>query len=103
MFPCSNCGKELDDKDGKNIIASISGSLMGDETIEFYFLCPACDRYTLKIVHDRFCGETTSRTEGSYIRAEIEDRIALINQCNESWNKKCRCDAHKKYFDGWLD
>jgi len=103
MFPCSNCGRDLGENGGKNIIASISGSIMGDETIETFFFCPACGSYTLEIVHDRFCGETTSRTEGPYTRAEIEDRIALINQCDEPWNKKCRCDAHKKYFDGWLD
>ena len=103
MFQCSSCGKELDDKDGKNIIASISGSIMGDETIETFFHCPACDGYSLEICHDRFCGETTTRTEGPYRRADVAERIALIKQCAEPWNKKCRCEAHKHYFQGWLD
>lgn len=36
MIPCSKCGKDQNEKDGKNIIASISGSIMGDEMIERY-------------------------------------------------------------------
>jgi hypothetical protein len=27
----------------------------------------------------------------------------LIKQCPEPWNKKCRCEAHRAYFGGWLD
>ncbi len=103
MIPCNCCGRDLAEKSGKNVIASISGSIMGDELIETFFHCPECDAYTLEICHDRFCGETTTRIEGPYSLADIEDKIALINQCDEPWNKKCRCEAHKKYFDGWLD
>lgn len=103
MLHCSQCGIELEEKGGKNFIASISGSIMGDEVIESFFHCPVCDSYTQEICHDRFCGDTTTRVEGPFILAEIKDKVELIGQCDEPWDKKCRCEAHQKYFEGWLD
>lgn len=103
MIRCSKCGMDLEDKAGKNVIASISGSIMGDETIETFFHCPACDSYTLELCHDRFCGDATARMEGPFILTDVEERIALIRKCAVPWDKTCRCDAHRIYFEGWLD
>jgi len=36
------------------------------------------------------------KTEGDVL-------IDLIKQCDEPWNKKCRCKAHQSYFQGQLD
>ncbi|RPH97004.1 MAG: hypothetical protein EHM72_14070 [Calditrichaeota bacterium] len=103
MLMCSRCGKDLKESGGDNVIASISGSIMGDEMTETFYECPKCHHYTLEICHDRFCGETTCNTQGPYSLAEVGSRISLIKQCSEPWDKKCRCEAHVRYFDGWLD
>ena len=34
---------------------------------------------------------------------EDSDRVALIRKCAEPWDKKCRCDAHRDYFNNTLD
>jgi len=103
MMPCSHCRKDLDGNQGKNLQASISGSIMGDETTESYFLCPQCGCYTLEIQHDRFCGESEVRYEGPIPPGDAGQRIALIKKCDTPWDKKCRCPAHLDYFDDWLD
>ena len=36
-------------------------------------------------------------------KAEGDAKLALIKRCDQPWNKKCRCDAHREYFGGWLD
>jgi hypothetical protein len=103
MMPCSQCGKDLDENQQTTLKASISGSIMGDETTESYFLCPHCGAYTLEIFHDRFCGEPDVRYEGPVSPTAAAQRITLIEGCETPWDKKCRCQAHKTYFDDWLD
>ncbi|MBP1695663.1 MAG: hypothetical protein H6Q41_851 [Deltaproteobacteria bacterium] len=38
-------------------VASISGGIMGDETIESYYFSSECEAYIVEIYHDRFLGE----------------------------------------------
>ena len=84
-------------------LASISGSIMGDEHTDSYFLCPVCKVFTLVSWWDNFTGEETMSRSGPLSRAEGEDRIALIGKCSRPWDKKCRCEAHCAYFHGALD
>ena len=76
---------------------------MGDEYIESYFYCDECDVYTLEIYHDRFLGEDDIRYQGPISKEKGEEIIKLIQQCEQPWDKKCRCEAHKKYFGDSLD
>ena len=103
MIKCTKCGKDLDGRDRSVRMASISGSIMGDEYIESYYLCSQCGFYTLEIYHDRFLGDEDVFIKGPMQKQEGDARVELISRCSEPWNKKCRCDAHQSYFDGNLD
>jgi hypothetical protein len=100
---CAQCGKAFDPEIREGRVASISGSIMGDEHIETAYFCRACGQYTIEVVRDRFLGETEISVFGPLSKAEGDARVALIRECVEPWNKRCRCAAHWKYFDGWLD
>src|SRR5512147_1994829 len=84
-------------------IASISGSIMGDEHTDSYFLCPVCGLYTLASWWDNFTGEETLNVSGPLAPQEAKAQIELIKQCPQPWDKKCRCEAHRAYFRGTLD
>ncbi len=84
-------------------VASISGSIMGDEHTDTYFLCPVCRVYTVASSWDDFTGVETMNMTGPVSREEGDGRVALIRQCATPWDKKCRCDVHRAYFQGALD
>ena len=97
---CIQCKKAFLDADW---VASISGSIMGDEHTDTYFLCPVCGVYTIASCWDNFTGVETMNSTGPVSREEGDRRVALIRQCSTPWNKKCRCKAHCTYFRGTLD
>ena len=103
MMKCSQCGKSLGEGEQDARVASISGSVMGDEYIESYYFCTDCDVYTVEVYHDRFSGEDTVATRGPVPKEEGDAKVELIKQCAKPWNKKCRCKAHRSYFGKWLD
>jgi hypothetical protein len=76
---------------------------MGDEHGDSYFLCCACNMYTVKSWRDNFTGVESVTVSGPLARAEGDGRIALIRQCPQSWDKHCRCEAHRAYFNESLD
>jgi hypothetical protein len=84
-------------------IASISGSIMGDEYTDSYFLCPVCGVYTVAMWRDSFTGAETMRLSGPTARREGDERVDLVRKCSRPWDKKCRCDAHRIYFNDTLD
>ncbi len=102
MIRCSECGTELDRQD-ENRVASISGSIMGDEYTDTYYFCSRCEVYTVEVYHDRFLGEDEVSIRGPLSKSEGDAKVKLIRQCQEPWDKKCRCEAHQSYFQGSLD
>lgn len=100
MIQCSKCQRVLE-KDCREV--SISGSIMGDEYIDSYYLCQPCQVYTVEVYHDRFLGEDEVSFRGPLSQDEAQAKIDLIRQCSEPWNKKCGCPAHREYFGDWLD
>ena len=96
---CAQCKKEIMDEPR----AAISGSIMGDEVTDVYYFCPDCRVYTVDVCRDRFLGEEEASVRGPLKEAEGDEQVALIQQCSESWDKKCRCPAHRAYFGEWLD
>jgi hypothetical protein len=103
MIRCSQCEREFDRKGEDKFVASISGSIMGDEYIESYFFCNTCGLYTVEIYHDRFLGEDEISARGPVSKSEGDAKVTLIQRCPEPWDKKCRCEAHRAYFGLWLD
>jgi len=103
MIACSKCGKELEGKEGGDRVASISGSIMGDETIDSFYFCNNCGVYTIEGYHDRFMGDEEVSTRGPLSKEEGDEKVRWIKECSEPWDKKCRCPAHQAYFGGWLD
>jgi hypothetical protein len=81
----------------------MSGSIMGDEHTDSYFLCPDCGMYTRVSWWDNFTGIETVNGSGPFSKEEGESQVALIGRCTEPWNKRCRCPAHVEYFRGALD
>jgi hypothetical protein len=102
MIKCSKCGGELGGEN-KGAVASISGSIMGDEYTDTYFFCEKCGVYSMVKERDRFCGEEVLTTAGPLSKEEGDQKVALIRRCKELWNKRCRCEAHISYFGPWLD
>ena len=76
---------------------------MGDEVTDSYFLCPMCGVYTVAKWWDDFTGEETMNLAGPVSKEEGEVRIELIRKCSRPWDKKCRCQAHREYFNDTLD
>jgi hypothetical protein len=103
MICCRVCGKEFRPGENSGHVASISGSIMGDECIESYYFCEECQVYTVEVYFDYFSGEEVSNVYGPIDKNTGDEKIALINRCPEPWNKKCRCSAHLEYFQGTLD
>ena len=97
---CTGCGSSLDRADRA---ASMSGSVMGDEHGDVYFLCPACGMYTVETWWDNFTGVETVEVSGPLSAEAGAGRVALIRQCSRPWDKTCRCNAHREYFGDALD
>ena len=100
---CLHCERDFAEDGAERPVASISGSIMGDEYIDSYFFCNRCQVYSVEVYHDRFLGEEEIFLRGPLSKAEGDAKVALIQECAEPWDKKCRCSAHQKYFDGALD
>lgn len=76
---------------------------MGDEHSDAYYLCPACQTYTVVATWDNFTGEETVNESGQLPKSEGDERVNLIRKCPQPWDKKCRCPAHLAYFNNTLD
>jgi hypothetical protein len=81
-------------------LAFICGQIFGDEYIESYYLCTACNVYTVEIYHDRFLGESEATVSGPVTRERGDALISIIRACPDPSDKKCACEAHKRYFEG---
>ena len=97
---CVQCSRPFT---GQERVASISGSILGDEHTDAYFLCPTCDVYTVAAWHDNFTGTETVRISGPVSRTAGDERVGLIGACSHPWDKKCRCEAHRDQFRDALD
>lgn len=100
MMNCIKCNREFLKEEH---IASISGSIMGDEHTDSYYLCPVCRVYTKASWWDNFTGVETMNLSGPIPEQEGNERIELIKKCSRPWDKKCRCEAHREYFNNTLD
>ena len=100
---CLQCGAVFPEHDNESQIASISGSIMGDEYTDLYYLCNQCGAYTVETVYEPFLGDEQHTVKGPIPRTEGDAKVALIRQCQRPWDKKCRCTFHRAYFGDSLD
>ncbi len=100
---CSKCMTDFPDDDSGAPVASISGSIMGDEHTDVYYLCPHCGFYTVVHVYEPFLGEDQRSVRGPLSREEGDAKVAVIHGCKEPWDKKCRCSSHRAHFRDTLD
>jgi hypothetical protein len=100
---CAKCGKDIDREEAKGWTASISGGIMGDEYTDSYYFCEDCGVYTVEVYRDSFLGDGEASTRGPLSKVEGDEKVRLIKECPEPWDKKCRCAAHLTYFQGCLD
>ena len=98
MIRCGSCGARLDPEGGPGPAAHITGEVLGDEVTDTWFLCQACDAYTVEVVRDRFLGDPESWVRAPVPRAEGDERVRLIRRCVEPWDKRCTCPAHRACF-----
>lgn len=97
---CMKCNRTFSKEDN---IAAISGSIMGDEYTDVYYLCPSCRAFTVAHWRDNFTGTESMYASGPLEEEQGMERVALIRRCSEPWDKKCRCAAHRAYFGDSLD
>jgi hypothetical protein len=100
LMQCIQCKRPFPDEE---LVASICGSIMGDEHIDSYFLCPVCGVYTVSSLRDSFTGGESESVSGPVSKQEGDKQVALIRQCSKPWSKRCRCEAHRRYFNDRLD
>jgi len=84
MLKCSQCGKDLDQEGKDGRVASISGSIMGDEYSDSYYFCSQCEVYTVEIYHDRFLGEDEVSMRGPVSKSEGDAKVELIRSKGRS-------------------
>jgi len=100
---CVQCKKEFQKEGESKMVASIAGSILGDECIESYFFCKDCGVYTVEVYWDMFSGDESSSIQGPISKEEGDEKVGLIRKCSRPWDKKCRCKAHREYFGDSLD
>ena len=98
--PCSLCGREFEPEER---VACISGKIMGDECTDSYYWCGTCEVYTVRLFRDVFLGEETEHSSEPIPKDEGDRRLKVIRGCPEPYNERCKCEAHRAYFGGWLD
>lgn len=97
---CLQCDKPLTEDERRG---AITGTMLGDEVCDVWYLCSVCDVYTVVAWWDDFTGEETMSRRGPVSRKDGDERVSLITGCKESWDKSCRCAAHVAYFQGTRD
>jgi len=102
MTSCARCQRPFV-LPGPALVAAISGSICGDECTEAYYYCDQCGVYTVVVAWDCFSGSESSSASGPIAKTEGDAKVALIHRCDRAWDKKCRCAAHREYFDNALD
>ncbi len=97
---CKQCNRPFQPEDWA---AFMSGSIMGDEHTDTYYLCPVCHLYTVESCWDNFTGVETISVSGPLSKDEGDEAVAVIRKCSWPWDKTCRCPAHLAHFGKSLD
>ncbi|MCP4368587.1 MAG: hypothetical protein GY797_10820 [Deltaproteobacteria bacterium] len=92
---CEKCGADLGDIE--NNVASICLRVRGEEETRSYFLCKACDVYSVWIcIEDFFTDKDTFFARGPIPREKGDEIIDKIRKCSNPGNVPCGCPTHKE-------
>jgi hypothetical protein len=95
---CTKCQREFPKR--ARAQAGISVFVLGDEYIYSYWLCPACDHYTVEAYHDRFLGDDEVFFLAPVSRKVGDRAVALIRACPSPFDKYCDCPSHRALYHG---
>ncbi len=79
---CTQCGGVLGPQGVGDRVASISGSIQGDDCTESWYYCRRCQVYTVQVYWDIFLREESVSVRGPLPRSVGDGRVALIRQCS---------------------
>lgn len=78
---CARCGSAPGPAGPGQRVASVSGSILGDECTETWYYGSGCNACTVEIYRDVLLGENSVSINGPVAREEGDSQIALIRQC----------------------
>ena len=90
---CLKCSATLEKP-----VAGISICPRGDEIICTYYLCAACDVWTVERFYDAFMGDSWAKCEGPYPRVSGDKDVAKIRSCPTPHDKMCSCKVHEEWM-----
>jgi hypothetical protein len=92
---CIKCDADLGGFENK--AASICVRPHGTEETRVYFLCEACDVYTVLIsIEPAWEGETSVFTRGPIPREKGDRTVERIRQCSAPDIVSCQCPVHRE-------
>ncbi len=92
---CKKCGTDLGGLHKR--VASICLLAQGDEEVRSYFLCKACNVYTVWFVIENFFTDELTRFAADPIPREKGDKIIEnIRKCPDPMDKWCTCPTHEE-------
>ena len=92
---CKQCGADLGGHE--KAAASICLRVRGDEETRTYFLCTACDAYSVWVcIEDFFTDEYTMFPTGPIPRKKGDEIVAKIRKCPAPDILACRCPTHQE-------
>ena len=93
---CVRCGADLGGFEKE--AASICLRVRGDEETRTYFLCEACDVYSVWVCIEDFFDATpdTLFASGPVPREKGDEIVEMIRKCPAPGNLSCRCPTHEE-------
>jgi len=91
---CLKCGRDFGGVEKRR--GFISLFVMGDEEIQSWFFCEACQVWTVEEYLDRFLGESSISFRGPIEREAGEKQVARIRECPDPADKWCECPVHRE-------
>ena len=91
---CKKCGGDLGDLDKRE--AYICLRVRGDEEDRSYFLCKACDVYTVWICNEHFFTDEVVTFSVPLSREVGDEIVEKIRKCPAPRIMSCRCPAHEE-------
>ena len=92
---CKQCGADLGGLEKAE--ASICLRVRGDEETRTYFLCTACDVYTVWVwIEEFFTDKDSLFAIGPIPREKGDEIVAKIRKCPDPGLISCRCPTHQE-------
>ncbi len=91
---CNKCSRDLGGLDKR--VAYICLSVRGDEEDRSYFLCSACDVYTVWIWNEHFFTDEVVTFSVTLSREAGDEIVEKIRKCPTPRIMSCHCPTHEE-------